>query len=190
VPRALKISVLALMLLGSAAVGAVVASRSNPFPPGVEDPGARPTGPTGAAEDVYRGAAVVRTEHRLFVGGSCRSDWTIRFTLRGSGGRIFGDAVARLRGPERCDFSSAQLQATRVDLTATGRVRSDEILISLEETQRAPDGSTDVGGLLPTLDRLVLRIGFDDGNGPIDLEISDRARGAYLLEGQAHLEET
>ena len=187
-PRALKLSVLVLLLVGSAGVGAWVASRSNPFPPGVDDPGAVPTGPTGAAEDVYSGAAVVRTEHRLFVGGSCTSDWTIRFTLRGSGRRVSGDAVARLREPERCDFGSAQLQAERVDLAATGRVRSEQILISFEETDRSPTGSTDVGALLPALDRLVLRIGFDDGNGPIDLDISDGARGAYLLEGQAHLE--
>jgi hypothetical protein len=190
VPRALKLSVLVLLLLGSAGVGAWVASRSNPFPPGVDDPGAAPTGPTGAAEDVYRGAVVVRTQHRLFVGGSCSTDWTIRFELVGTGRRVAGDAVARLRERERCDFSSAQLQAKRVDLAATGRVRSDQILISFEEVERSPTGSTDVGALLPTLDRLVLRIGFDDGNGPIDLEISDGARGAYLLEGNAHLEES
>jgi hypothetical protein len=189
VPRALKLSVLALLLLGSAGAGAWMASRSNPFPPGVEDPGVAPTGPTAAAEDVYRGAAVVRTQHRLFVGGSCSTDWTIRFDLRGTGRRVSGDAVARLRDPERCDFPSAQLQAKRVGLTASGRVRSDLILISFEEVERSPTGSTDVGGLLPALDRLVLRIGFDDGNGPIDVEISDRARGAYLLEGNAHLEE-
>jgi hypothetical protein len=188
-PRALRLTVMAVLLLGSAGIGAFVASRSDPFPPGVEDPGARPTGPTGPVGDVYRGAAVVRTEHRLYVGGSCSSDWIVRFELTGLGRSVEGPATARLRGRERCEFPSAQLQARRLRLDAVGRVRADEILIDLTETSRSPAGSTDVGALLAGLDRLTLRISFDTGNGPVDLEFSDGARGTYRLEGMAHLEE-
>jgi hypothetical protein len=187
--RGLRLTVMGALLVGSAAVGAFVASRSNPFPPGVDDPGARGNGPTGPVGDVYRGAAVVRTEHRLYVGGSCSSDWIVRFELTGVARRVEGDAVARLRGRERCDFRSAQLQARRLRLDAVGRVRSEEILIDLSERSRSPASSTDVGAFLAALDRLTLRIGFDTGNGPIDLELSDGARGSYRLEGMAHLEE-
>ena len=42
-PNPLKVVLWMLAFAAAVGAGAFVASRSNPFPPGVEDPGARPT---------------------------------------------------------------------------------------------------------------------------------------------------
>ena len=64
-----------------AGVGAFVAAHTNPFPPGVEDPGVErtpsptPTPTATPAGAAWSGGAGARTRHDLFVGGSCASDW-------------------------------------------------------------------------------------------------------------------
>jgi hypothetical protein len=167
-PRWAKIVVWTLVFAACAGAGAYVAGHTNPFPPGVEDPGARPpetVTPTGTSSspvgsrDVATGSLTARSTHRLHYGGSCRSDWrgTWKVVL-GPDGRISdGQAIARLvPGTAGCDFTQAQVQTERVDLAVTGtwsRGGADQLRVKLRfvDPRVSPIGSQDLGGLLATL---------------------------------------
>ena len=155
-----------LVFAACAGAGAYVAGHTNPFPPGVEDPGARPpvtpTGsPTqpGGRQDVAVGTLTARSTHRLHYGGSCRSDWRATWkVVLGAGGELAnGQATATLvPGTAGCDFSQAQVQTKRVDLTVTGtwsRGPTDELRVKLRfaDPRVDPIGSQDLGGFLATL---------------------------------------
>lgn len=182
--RGLKVISWVVVLAACAGVGAYIASRTNPFPPGVEDPGARPTEPASPSEapDVsWVGSGVVRSTHRLFVGGSCQTNWGIRMVLRSEGNRVEGDGVATLRGDADCDFPIAQVQTRRVRLEVEGRIRGTALLLRFTERVRTPAGSIDLGAFVPLLDRLSLRLGVDGETAAGDFEISvpDGDRGSY-----------
>jgi hypothetical protein len=192
VRRALRVVVLIVVLAACAGVGAFVASRSNPFPPGVTDPGARPTEPTEQPEPpVVRwvGTSVVRTTHRLFVGGSCRTDWRVRVLVRQDGNRLEGRATARLVGRVRCDFPTAQLQTRSLLLQAEGRIRGPAMRLTFAEEGRAPGGSMDLGALLPLLDRIRADLDMvgDLATGKVDLAVPDGERGSYTVRGELRL---
>ena len=80
-PKVVKV-VLWVVVFGVAiAAGAYQASKSNPFPPGVEDPGARPSqtpkhpSPSSPAASVADLRMQITSTHVLHVGGSCQSRW-------------------------------------------------------------------------------------------------------------------
>jgi hypothetical protein len=151
-----KIVIWAGILLACAGVGAFIASRSNPFPPGVPDPGnATPTEAPGPAMTRWTIGMVSRTTHTFRVGGSCTSDWRMRTRIRvGRDGRVAGRGVARLLPGAGCDFPSAQVQTERVELTITGRRHGDELDLRFREMGREPVGSQDLGAFLRTLPSL------------------------------------
>jgi hypothetical protein len=105
VSRPIRIALWVLLFAGAAAGGAVVAAHTNPFPPGVEDPGqvgtVSPSPTTEAAR--WTGTGQATTEHRLYVGGSCTTTWRFTLVLHVSGTDMSGLAIARLRRRE-CDF--------------------------------------------------------------------------------------
>jgi hypothetical protein len=170
VPKPLKVVLWVLAFVVAAGLGAFAASRSNPFPPGVEDPGARPVGTSTSATPGQSSPAgsqawslrmVSKTRHRLHEGGACTSNWVTTGGLATvSQGEIEGDAVAELVPPSGCPFSQAQVQTDTVTLRVVGELDGGRIRLSFTETGRSPAGSQDLGGFVATLPRIspVLRI--------------------------------
>jgi hypothetical protein len=165
----------ALILLACAGVGAFVASRSNPFPPGVSDPGALVSqSPSPSTPDVVRWSLTMssRTRHTYRVGGSCTSDWRLRGRIElTEAGEVRGRGVARLLPGARCDFPSAQVQTRRVVVRIVGRRDGGELALRFEEVSRNPGGSQDLGAFLKTLPRLRFSI-----TERVDAEATERRR--------------
>jgi hypothetical protein len=152
-----------VILLACAGVGAFIGSRSNPFPPGVPDPGATPPsespGPTPSEVVGWSTTMVSRTTHTYHVGGSCTSVWHLDARLRVSeAGRIRGRGVARLQPGARCDFPSAQVQARRVVVLVGGRREGDFLVLRFEVGQVLPAGAQDLGAFGKTLGELRVTI--------------------------------
>jgi hypothetical protein len=159
-----KVLLWAVILLGCAGVGAFIASRSNPFPPGVRDSTAPPTespSPSASNADLVSWSVSMtsQTTHAYHVGGSCTSDWRVRGEIEVTeSGRIEGSGVGKLRPGASCDFPSAQVQTRRVDLSIVGRRDGDELDLHFSEVGRLPLGSQDLGGFLKTVRTLRLSI--------------------------------
>lgn len=188
--RGLKVVSWVVVLAACAGVGAYIASRTNPFPPGVEDPGARPSEASqGGTQVSWVGSGVVRSTHRLYVGGSCETDWRIRVHVRSDAERLEGNGVATLRGDASCDFPVAQVQSRRVRLEIDGKVRGTALVLSFTERNRAPAGSIDLGALVPLLDRLDVRLRVEGSTAAGDFEVSapDGDRGSYGAAGRMEL---
>lgn len=159
-----KVLLWVVILLACAAVGAFIASRSNPFPPGVRGSTALPSdspnespSPSASNGDLVRWSVSMtsRTTHTYHVGGSCTSDWRLRGEIELTDpGRVDGHGIAKLLPGARCDFPSAQIQARRVDLSILGRRDGDELDLHFSEIGRVPLGSQDLGGFLKTLSTL------------------------------------
>ena len=161
-----KVLLWAVILLACAGIGAFIASRSNPFPPGVRDSTAPPSGspspsPSPSNGDLVRWSVSMtsRTTHTYHVGGSCRSDWRVRGEIEVSdSGRVEGHGVGKLLPGASCDFPSAQVQTRRVDISFVGRRDGDELDLHFSEIGRLPLGSQDLGAFVKTLSRLRLSI--------------------------------
>ena len=157
-----KVLLWAVILLACAGVGAFIASRSNPFPPGVRDSTALPSespssSPSPSSGDLVGWSVTMtsRSTHTYHVGGSCTSDWRIRGEIEISeSGRVDGQGVSKLLPGARCDFPSAQIQTRRVDISIVGRRDGDELDLRFSEIGRLPLGSQDLGGFLKTLSTL------------------------------------
>lgn len=192
----LKLAIWAVVLAACAGVGAFIASRSDPFPPSVADPGslseprasASPR-PTPAPGEPWTGAAVVRSRHGLLVGGSCRTSWRVRLRIRVLDAAVTGSGTARLRGEPRCDFPTAQLQARTIRLEVAGELEGALLVLRFTELDREPVGSIDLGGFAPLLDRLQprLTVAGDVATGSLDLEVPDGDRGTYGVAGELEL---
>ena len=143
------------ILLACAGVGAFIGSRSNPFPPGVPDPGAVPSPSPGPPRVELSITMVSRTTHTYHVGGSCTSAWRVEGRIRiSASGRVRGRGVARLRPGARCDFPTAQVQSRRVAIRFLGRRDGGELELRFREVSRMPEGSQDLGAFLKTLETL------------------------------------
>jgi hypothetical protein len=154
-PKPLKVLVWALVFAACIGAGAYQASRSDPFPPGVEDPGARPTvTPTSPSPtaSVWHLTMDVTSRHGLHVGGSCRTDWHVTGSITvPPNGRAAGDANAKLAAPAACDFSQAQVQTKAIRLVVVGKTIDGKLRLGFTEAGRTPAGSQDLGGLTNTL---------------------------------------
>lgn len=198
-PRWAKVVLWVVVFALCAAAGAWLASRTDPFPPGVEDPGARPTTevsttPSVAPVPIWSGAIVATTEHRLHVGGSCRSDWhgTYRVRLLPDGTlRHVSGAVLLFPGTAGCDFPQTQIQTEAVTLEVVGmwEARGGDVVVRMrfEERGRDPEGSLDVGALLATIERVQPEIRSDPRRPregrletPIRVELADGNQGTYV----------
>ena len=172
----MRVLLWAVILLACAGVGAFIGSRSNPFPPGVPDPGATP--PTESPsqpppEVVVRSIRMTsRTTHTYHVGGSCTSAWRLEGRLRISeSGRIRGRGLARLQRGADCDFPSAQIQARRVLVRFLGRRDGDSLELRFRVGAVTPAGSQDLGAFVRTLG--TLRISIPERAGA---EVGKRSR--------------
>lgn len=186
-PKALKIVLWIAVFAAAAGAGAFMASRSDPFPPGVEDPGARPTPvPThaGPTPTIWSFTMDSDTRHALHVGGSCRSDWRTTGTVTVQpNGRAAGDANAVLRAKVTCDFPQSQVQTKKIHLVVTGTLGSGSLRLSFSEAGRTPVGSQDLGGFTNTLSliRPVIHLpnGAARGHGSISVSKPDGDLGVY-----------
>jgi hypothetical protein len=187
VRRILKVVVWVIVFAACAAVGAVVAANTNPFPPGVEDPGARPR-PSAAPTDEPPavGAWLVRidarTYHDLLVGGRCAATWRIVVGVTAGDGPIDSGGSATLKGDVRCDEPTAQVQAERIELRATGVLRDGELRFRLEETSRSPAGAQELSGFLETIPTVPIAIAAREGaTSSIDRELPDGGGGVFAV---------
>jgi hypothetical protein len=193
VRRAVKVLVWVLVFAACAAVGAVVAANTDPFSPGVDDPGVRPSAGEGPSEEPAGSWLVrmnARTHHDLFVGGRCAASWRIDVGIATGEGPIDGAGAATLKGELRCDESTAQVQAERIDLRAVGVARGGELRFRVEETGRVPTGSQELSGFLDTIPALRLRLPARDGaTATFDVEFPDGGQGSFGSTGTVVLTE-
>lgn len=192
--RVTKVVVWTLVFAACAAVGAVVAANTNPFPPGVDDPGVRSSAgatgsPTDAPEPSDAGGSWLvridtRTYHDLFVGGRCAANWRIDVGIAVADGPIDGAGRATLKSELRCDEPTAQVQAEGIDLRAVGVLRDGQLRFRLEETGRDPQGSQELSGFLETIPTLRLELPARDGaTASYDFEIPDGGQGTFGAAG-------
>jgi hypothetical protein len=193
VPRWVKVVIWVGVFGLCAGAGAFVAAHTNPFPPGVEDPGARSTSPapTSPSPTNERWNLVMEsaTRHELHVGGSCRSGWrtTGVITVRPDG-TAGGEARAALRG-WGCDFPVAQVQTRTVELVITGSRSGDRLVLHLSEAGSQPEGSQDLAGFTATLRLLVPNVVLGSGQGGASVKASrpDGDLGRYVNDSTIQL---
>lgn len=196
-PKAVKIILWVVVFAAAVAAGAFMASRSDPFPPGVEDPGARPTvtptrTPTPPGPTVWALEMTSATAHHLHVGGSCRSDWQVRGTITiQPNGTAAGQGSAVLSGPATCDFPQSQVQTKKIALVVTGTLAGGSLRLSFSEAGRTPVGSQDLGGFTNTLHwiRPVLRIrdGSERATAAAQVSKPDGDLGSYSSDSHVDL---
>lgn len=168
-----------------AAAGAYVAANTDPFPPGVEDPGARATpGPDtteGPAAQARRWRVVIRSTstHAFRVGGSCRTTWRAGFRAKEvASGAVEGAGVAELVGSPVCDFPVAQVQAESVDLAAAGSVVDGVLAFELRAGETTPPGAADAGGFLEMVGGASFEVA-DGDRAKVVTEASDGRGGTF-----------
>ena len=154
-PKLLKIAIWVVVFAACVGAGAFAASRSDPFPPGVEDPGAHQTltpTPTQPAPTAWDVTMHVDSLHTLHEGGACRSDWDVSGTIEiQPDGKASGVADAKLVAPASCDFPQSQVQTKELRLVITGTRAAGVLKLSFSEGGRTPVGSQDLGGFTNTL---------------------------------------
>jgi hypothetical protein len=190
-PRPVKVLIWVVVFGACAAAGAYVAAHTDPFPPGVDDPGARTPEPSIGATPSDPPAAsqaarwVVRLEstssHTVRVGGACRTEWGGRITLRlEPAGDVSGSGTAAV-SRSGCDFPVAQEQAQTVELTFAGaRDAGEEPRITASIGRLEPTGSRDLGGFVETIRGATFR--FEGGVARVVAERPDGAEGTFRSE--------
>jgi hypothetical protein len=159
------------------------------------DPGANPvvaggpSGPSGSVQTppavvpTWTGTIVTRSDHRLYVGGTCTTDWktTLSFTLEGTAAAGTGVAILTSDGSP-CPFPVAQIQIRRFELAVTGELRAGVLELRISDVRHTPSaGADDLGGFRSTTLSRSLQLKVD-GVGVRDrltLQATDHDRGAY-----------
>lgn len=159
------------------------------------DPGANPVvagGPSGPSGSVstppavvptWTGTILTRSDHRLYVGGTCSTDWktTLSFTLEGTAAAGTGVAVLTSKGSP-CPFPVAQIQIRRFELAVSGELRAGVLELRIGDVRHTPSaGADDLGGFRSTTLSRSLQLKVD-GSGVRDrltLQATDHDRGVY-----------
>lgn len=197
VSRFLRFLVWFAVFAGAAGIGAFIGAHSNPFPPEVQSSvAASPTGPTTSAPIRWKGTISSVSAHQLYVGGSCRTDWTtaITFTV-GTDGTISGQGRAHLKGKLHCDFPTAQIDTSSFVVKVTGAIAGAKASLHLKEVQRSPAGTSDLGGFASTAltgARATLTVPLDStstaARGRVNLHrVDQEARGTYTSSNVVRL---
>ena len=182
-PRWLKVVTWIVVFAACAGAGAYVAAHTDPFPPGVDDPGARATpastDPTSAAVSDERWRITVRgsSTHAFRVGGTCSSSWSgsARFPMTEDG--IVGDASLVLTGSGSCDFPVAQVQAERLDLALASAADGGELTLTMRIVGREPPGAEDLGGFATAIVRERFPLGPATTNAGAGSQLPDGRGG-------------
>lgn len=168
------------------AIGAVIAAHSDPFPPGVIDPGASvsPTrSPAPPAGPTLTGTLHVQTAHYLYVGGACRTNWKGTLTIQQDAtGSVSGTGAFDLTGGLHCDFAVFQAQTKTVHVGVTGSVHGKRVTLVLTDAGLDPRASSDFGGLTHTVRFLKLSVG-EGGRQQVHASRYDGDRGTYTASG-------
>ncbi len=184
--RSVKVIGWVFAFSASFAVGAVIAAHSDPFPPGVTDPGAAVTSttpPPTPAGTTLTGTLDLRTVHTLYVGGACRTNWRGTLPLQvDSTGTVTGTGTLDLLGGLHCDFPVVQVQAKTITVSVAGSVKGQRVSLTLTDTGRDPKASSDFGGLAHTVEFLKLSVATG-GSQQVHAYRSDGDRGGYTAAG-------
>lgn len=102
----------------------------------------------------WTGAINSTSYHRLYVGGTCTTDWRTKlaFTVADDG-TVVGAGTAKLTSKGNpCPFPIAQLQIQEFALKVTGEVRGGNIHLQLTGVSHRPSaGADDLGGFRATV---------------------------------------
>jgi hypothetical protein len=183
-----KLAIWAGLFLLAVAAGAWVASRTDPFPPGVEDPGARtvqsPSPEPQARFARWLIAGRANTEHEMFVGGTCSTDWTLRLRPRVSeSGQVQGSGRATLIRDAICDQPNAQVQTRVLVLDLEGMLAGNRMQLRARPSRKVPLVSSDLGGLVATIDKIKFVFPYRAGvRLERDVRRTDQNRGDYVAE--------
>jgi hypothetical protein len=192
VGRPAKIVVWTLVFAVCAGAGAYVAAHTDPFPPGVNDPGARPlTSPSSttsrspeAEPRTWQLSGEAATTHWHHVGGFCYSRWDVQATLDEGGvpGLVVGDGLATLARDARCQFPTAVVQTEAMRFAVRGTVAPSGKLYLRFRFVGDPDprGSSDLGGFVEVFPTIRVE-GEPGGIGPAANSHSDGNQGVYRL---------
>ena len=192
-PKALKTVLWIAVFAVCAGAGAFAAAHTDPFPPGVADPGARldptPSSASPAPQELRFDVTMASdTRHELHVGGTCRTRWrtTGRVTVHDHGS-VSGEGTAELRGKAGCDFSTAQIQTRTIRLKITGTLDGRVLELRFAEAGRDPKGSQDLGGLTNTLRYIVpaLKLVLGKGEGVVMVREPDGDLGRWVSANRA-----
>lgn len=197
--KGIKVAVWAAVFLTCAGVGAFIAAHTDPFPPGVDRPGASPIAsvsvtpsPSPAPVPVkWVGKLQSSTYHQLYVGGRCTTRWrgSLRFTIAESG-HVEGNGAATLAGSLECDFPIAQVQVRRVALALSGQVREGRLTLHLTQTAIVPSSAHDFGAFVAFLPvRITLRVRHDAASDRVERQrVDEQGRGTYFWSTRFRLE--
>lgn len=143
-----------------------------------------PPSPTGtAAPPTWTGTIVTRSEHRLYVGGTCSTDWetTLSFTVEGDAAAGTGVALLTSKGSP-CPFPVAQIQIRRFELAVTGKLRAGVLELRIGEVRHTPSaGADDLGGFRSTTLSTPVRLKIDGDlvRERVTLRAPDQDRGGF-----------
>jgi hypothetical protein len=131
----------------------------------------------------WGGTIVSRSSHRLYVGGTCTTDWRIElgFTVRTRS--VHGTGTAGLTSTGRpCPFPTAQLQIHRYRLMVSGHVRNGALELRLSDAGHSPSvGGVDLGGFEQTVlsTELRVRVKGSVAHDRVSLQAPDHDRGEF-----------
>jgi hypothetical protein len=167
------------------AIGVLVASRTELFPPQVQGgDGAAARSPTASpsATERWRGRMATATR-QYYSAGPCTTDWSSVFDVAvDPDGAVRGAGRARLRGDPRCPFPTSQPQISGYAFHVAGRFDpASGFRLSLSRFN-ATSGIFDYGGFASTMAeaRSVLEVAVD----------GDRGRGRVRLRTRTSLGKT
>jgi hypothetical protein len=197
--RPVKIVIWVVVFAAFAGAGAIVAANTDPFPPGVEDPGARPTptsstpSPTGQPRLVTFAVDLqVESRHDLYVGGMCDTDWEASLrVVADESGSVAGEGDVQLVGEAVCSFGQAQIQAETIAVEVGGTLGDGVLRLTLVEVGRDPLGSKELGGFAKTLEliRPQIHLGGEGGGKELVSAVrGDGDRGKFLSESRFQVE--
>jgi hypothetical protein len=172
-------------MVAAFAIGVLVASRTELFPPQVQGAdGAPARSPTASpsSSDRWRGRMATATR-QYYSAGPCTTDWSSVFDVAvDPDGAVRGAGRARLRGGPRCPFPTSQPQISGYAFHVAGRFDpASGFRLSLSRFD-ATSGIFDYGGFAPTMAdaRSILEVAVD----------GDRGRGRIRLRTRTSLGKT
>jgi hypothetical protein len=196
---AVRIALWVLLLGGSAATGALIAANSNPLSPEVGK-NATPTVSRSPKPDRWLGTIRSTSFHRLYVGGTCESDWTttLRLTVSEDGTVSGGGRAVLSSEGDPCPFDVAQLQTRAFEVDVTGSIRGGDARLWLSELSHEPSaGAEDLGGFSETVfaggkvSRLLVHldgVGGRSGSADVSISVEGPNRDTYGSTNAIHLQ--
>jgi hypothetical protein len=153
----------------------VVGTRSSAGEPSIS--------PRPAELPTWRGTIITRSTHRLYVGGTCSTDWktTLSFTIESKTAAGTGVALLTSKGSP-CPFPVAQIQIRRLELAITGEVRAGVLVLRLRDVRHTPSaGADDLGGFRSTTLSSPVRVKVkgDVVRDRLTLRAADKDRGGF-----------